>query len=52
MSKAIKLLLTELDGQEFIALRLFRIDLPLYKRGCGQHIPALTSNLVNMSIKL
>ena len=40
MSKAIKLLLTELGGSvlEYIALSLFRIDLPSvgqYGKGCG-----------------
>ena len=43
VSKAIKLLLTELV--EYIALTLFRIDLPSvrqYGKGCGQYLPALT----------
>ena len=57
MSKAIKLLLTELvDGsvKEYIALSLFRIDLPSvgqYGKGRGQYIPALTSHSVNKSIR-
>ena len=41
--------------QEYIALSLFRIDLPLvnqYEKGCGQYIPALTSHSVNKSIVL
>ena len=56
VSKAMKLLLTELVGQcriEYISLGLFRIDLPSvgqYGKGCGQYIPALTSHSVNKSI--
>ena len=41
--------------QEYIALGVFRIDLPSvgqYEKGCGQYIPALTSHSVNKSIKL
>ena len=57
VSKAIKLLLTELVYQctEYIALSLFRIDLPSvgkYGKGCGQSIPALASHSVNKSILL
>ena len=41
--------------QEYIALSLFRIDLPSvgqYGRGCRQYIPPLTSHSVNKSIVL
>ena len=41
VSKAIKLLLTELVGNNI---------LPLAGKGCGQYIPALTSHSVNKSI--
>ena len=55
VSKAIKLLLTELVGQcrNILPLAFSRIDLPSvgqYGKGCGQYIPALTSHSVNKSI--
>ena len=43
VSKAIKLLLTELVGQ-------CNNILPLAGKGCGQYIPALTSHSVSKSI--
>ena len=57
MSKAIKLLLTELVGQcrNILPLAFFSIDLPSvdqYDKGFGQYIPALTSHSVNKSIVL
>ena len=55
VSNAIKLLLTGQSVQEYIALSLFRIELPLdgqYGKGCGQYIPALTSHSVNNGIRL
>ena len=51
VSKAIKLLLTELVGQCRNILPL-AFSVLTDRKGCGQYIPALTSNSVNKSVEL
>ena len=50
VSKAIKLLLTELVGQYRNILPLAFFSVGHYGKGCRQYIPALTSHSVNKSI--
>ena len=51
VSKAIKLLLTELVGQcRNILPKAFSALTSQYGKGCGQYIPALTSHSVYKSI--